>query len=121
MKILEATRGGNQNNLPADRLVAGRHAAPAVRYSRRGRFLVLSCLGRRVVTESELLAATGNAWRVHSAGDWNRAVYVRAKTPELATRIAATKLKCRNLVARAWDPCTERWGGGVQVREVGDA
>lgn len=72
------------------------------------------------MTESELLAATGNAWRVHSAVDWNRAVYVRAKTPELAVRIGAKKLKCRNLIARAWNPRTERWGGGVELREVAD-
>jgi hypothetical protein len=72
------------------------------------------------VTEAELLAATGNAWRVHSAVDWNLAVYVRAATQELATRIGGKKLKCLNPVARAWDPRTERWGGGVQVREVAD-
>lgn len=30
------TLGSTQINLPADRLVAGRHAARAVRYSRRG-------------------------------------------------------------------------------------
>lgn len=72
------------------------------------------------MTEAQLLAATGNAWRVHSAVDWNHAAYVRAATPELAVRIGAKKLKCRNLVARAWDPRTERWGGGVELKEVAD-
>lgn len=72
------------------------------------------------MTETELLAATGNAWRVHSAVNWNLAVYVRAATAELAVRIGAKKLRCRNPIARAWDPRAERWGGGVQVREASD-
>lgn len=71
------------------------------------------------MTESDLLAATGNAWKVYAA-NYSQVVFVRASTKERAARIGAKKLGCRAVRIEAWDPRTERWGGGVQVREVGD-
>ncbi len=72
------------------------------------------------MNEAELLAATGNAWKVKDATDPSRAVYVRAATACLAAMIGAKKLRRRNLVVTAWDPRTERWGGGIELREATD-
>jgi len=72
------------------------------------------------MTEAELLTATGNAWKVKDATDHSRVVYVRAATACLAAMIGAKKLRRRHLVVTPWDPRTERWGGGVELREVTD-
>ena len=65
------------------------------------------------MTTTELLAATGNIWKVHCYRDGNRrrfdcTVYVRASDVLRAENEARDQTGCRCVDAKPWDPRKDR-------------